>query len=126
MHQNKGRSLAQCLHDRTSYAKNPAKTENGELISSYECAPQSIDAEFLYSKRQYSVITGREYKNDVIAYQIRQSFKPGEVTPDEANKIGYELAMRFLKGKHAFIVCTHVDKCHPHNVRPERAIRKAV
>lgn len=115
MHKNAGKSLAQCLHDRTDYAKNPAKTENGELISSYECAPESIDAEFLYSKRQYSVITGREYKNDVIAYQIRQSFKPGEVTPDEANKIGYELAMRFLKGKHAFIVCTHVDKRHIHN-----------
>ncbi len=24
----------------------------------------------------------------MIAYQIRQSFKPGEVTPDEANRVG--------------------------------------
>ncbi len=51
----------------------------------------------------------------MIAYQIRQSFKPGEVDPEEANKIGYEIAMRFTKGKHAFIVATHVDKSHIHN-----------
>ena len=51
----------------------------------------------------------------MIAYQIRQSFKPGEITPEETNRVGYELAMRFLKGKHAFIVATHVDKKHIHN-----------
>ena len=33
----------------------------------------------------------------IIAYQIRQSFKPGEVTPEEANRIGYETAMRWTK-----------------------------
>ena len=67
------------------------------------------------SKRQYRQITGREQESDIIAYQIRQSFKPGEVTPEQANEIGYELAMRFLKGKHAFLVCTHVDKKHIHS-----------
>ena len=51
----------------------------------------------------------------MIAYQIRQSFKPGEITPEEANKVGYETAMRFTKGKHAFIVATHVDRVHIHN-----------
>ncbi len=51
----------------------------------------------------------------MLAYQIRQSFKPGEVTPEEANKIGYELAMRFTKDKHASIVATHIDKAHIHN-----------
>ena len=63
---------------------------------------------------------------DVIAYQIRQSFKPGEVTPEEANRIGYELAKRFLKERHAFFVATHCDTAHIHNVRPDRAMRKAV
>ena len=42
-------------------------------------------------------------------------FKPGEVTPEEANRIGYELGMRFTKGKHAFIVATHTDRAHIHN-----------
>ena len=51
----------------------------------------------------------------MIAYQIRQSFKPGEITPEEANEVGYETGMRFTKGKHAFIVATHVDREHIHN-----------
>ena len=67
------------------------------------------------SKRQYEQFTGRSQKNNVIAYQIRQSFKPGEITPEEANKVGYELAMRFTTGKHAFIVATHPDRQHIHN-----------
>ena len=46
----------------------------------------------------------RQQKSDVIAYQIRQSFKPGEITAEEANKVGYELAMRFTKGKYALDV----------------------
>ena len=51
----------------------------------------------------------------MLVYQVRQSFKPGEVTPEEANQIGYDFASRFLKGKHAFFVCTHTDKAHIHN-----------
>ena len=115
MHQNKGKSIADCLADRTDYAKNPSKTNDGEFISSYECDPKTIQGEFLLSKRQYSDITGRQQENDVIAYQIRQSFKPGEISPDLANKIGYELGMSFTKGNHAFIVATHIDKAHIHN-----------
>lgn len=115
MHLNRGKTLAQCLHDRTAYAMNPGKTNDHELISAYECDPQSVENEFLLAKREYKVLTGRKQKNDVIAYQIRQSFKPGEVTPEEANQIGYELASRFLKGKYPYIVCTHTDKAHIHN-----------
>jgi hypothetical protein len=115
MHQNKGKSIADCLADRTDYAKNPDKTNKGEYISSYECDPKTVQGEFLLSKRIYNDITGREQASDVIAYQIRQSFKPGEISPELANKIGYELGMRFTKGKYAFIVATHVDKAHIHN-----------
>ena len=115
LHVNKGKTVAQCLADRTDYSENAAKTNNGEFISSYECEAKTADEEFLLSKRQYQHITGRQQKNNIIAYQIRQSFKPGEVTPEEANQVGYETAMRFTKGKHAFIVATHIDKAHIHN-----------
>ena len=115
MHQNKGRSVAQCLKDRTDYAKNGEKTENGELISSYACDKETVDEEFLLAKQEYLRITGRRPQGDIIAYQIRQSFKPGEITPQEANDIGYETAMRFTKGSHAFIVATHTDRAHIHN-----------
>ena len=115
LHINKGKTIAQCLADRTDYSQNAEKTNGGEYISSYECDPETADQEFLLSKRQYLQMTGRTQEHDVIAYQIRQSFKPGEITPEEANEIGYELAMRFTKGKHAFLVATHIDKAHIHN-----------
>lgn len=115
LHVNKGKSVAQCLADRTDYSQNAEKTNDGEFISSYECDPKTADEEFLLSKRQYQHITGREHRNNVIAYQIRQSFKPGEITPEEANRIGYETAMRWTKGNHAFFVATHIDKAHIHN-----------
>ena len=115
MHIKKGKTLAQCLGERIDYGTNPEKTDGGELVSSYECAPESAAAEFLLSKNRYRTINGRLHDNDVIAYQVRQSFKPGEISPEEANRIGYEFAMRFTKGQHAFIVCTHTDKKHIHN-----------
>ncbi len=115
MHVNKGKSIGKCLKDRTEYAKNDEKTENGEYISSYACQPETVDKEFLFSKSEYARITGRQQKNDVIAYQLRQSFKPGEISPQEANQIGYETAMSLTKGKHAFIVATHTDRAHIHN-----------
>ena len=115
LHKNKGKSVAACLKSRTDYAQNPDKTQQGELVSSYECSPLTVDEEFMLSKRQYELATGRRQKSDVIAYQIRQSFKPGEITAEEANKVGYELAMRFTKGKYAFIIATHTDREHIHN-----------
>ena len=115
LHKNKGKSVAACLKSRIDYVQNPDKTEQGELVSSYECSPLTVDEEFMLSKRQYELVTGRRQKSDVIAYQIRQSFKPGEITAEEANKVGYELAMRFTKGKYAFIVATHTDREHIHN-----------
>ena len=115
LHINKGKTVAQCLADRTDYSQNAAKTDDGKYISSYECDPKTADEEFLLTKRQYQHITGRQQKNDVIAYQIRQSFKPGEITPEEANRVGYETALRWTKGKHAFIVATHIDRSHIHN-----------
>jgi hypothetical protein len=115
IHINKGKTIAQTITDRTDYAENPLKTRHGELVTGYECDPRTVDTEFLMAKKEYFRITGREQKNDVLAYHIRQSFKPGEITPEEANRLGHELALRFTKGNHALIVATHVDKAHIHN-----------
>ena len=105
------------MKERFDYGQNPDKTEGGELISSYGCDHMTVDAEFLLSKAKYKAVTGREQRRDadVLCYQIRQSFKPGEITLEEANRIGYETAMRWTKGKYAFFVATHTDKAHIHN-----------
>ena len=111
------------MEDRFAYGLNPKKIG---AVSAYLCDPSSAPAEFLLTKSQYQAETGRAVERGALFFQIRQSFPPGEVTPEEANKIGYETAMRWTKGKYQFFVCTHIDKGHPHNVRPDRAMRKAV
>ena len=87
------------------------------MISAYECDYMTADAEFLLAKAKYKAATGREQRqeSDILCYQIRQSFRPGEITPEEANKVGYETAMRWTKGKYAFFVATHTDRQHIHN-----------
>ena len=115
MHQNKGKTLSRSLHDRTEYAKNGEKTRGGELVSAYACDPETVDEEFILSKQEYLRITGRQPRGDIIAWQIRQSFRPGEITAEEANQVGYETALRFTKGEHAFIAATHTDREHIHN-----------
>ncbi len=115
LHQNKGKSVGGSIKDRLDYAQNPDKTKEGEYVTSYECNPATAWAEFVLSRNAYRQKYSREYKGDIIAYQIRQSFKPGEISPEVANRVGYETAMRFTKGKHAFTVSTHIDKAHIHN-----------
>ena len=116
-HISKGETIARSLKGRFDYGQNPDKTQGGELISAYECDHLTADAEFLLAKAKYKAITGREQKRDadVLCYQIRQSFKPGEITPEEANRVGYETALRWTKGNHAFFVATHTDRQHVHN-----------
>lgn len=115
-HAGEGETIAEAIRDCLDYGKDPEKTESGKYISAYECDPATVADEFLLAKASYAAMTGREQKkeNNVLCYQIRQSFYPGEITPKEANRIGYELAMRWTKGRHAFIVTTHTDKQHIH------------
>ncbi len=115
MHIIKGQSGAYTVHERLDYAMNPAKTRGGELVMAHGCDKATAAAEMLLTKRSYAALTGKVVtKKDVLLYQIRQSFKPGEVTPEQAQEIGHELAMRFTKGRHQFIVATHIDHEHIH------------
>ena len=83
LHAGKGRTEGTAIRDILDYSKNPDKTEKGELITSYACDHRTADAEFLLAKREYLERTGRyRGKDDVIAYHMRQSFLPGEITPE--------------------------------------------
>ena len=46
LHLNKGKTINQCLADRTDYAKNPMKTDQGNLVSSFACDPDFVASEF--------------------------------------------------------------------------------
>ena len=111
LHAGKGRTVATALGISVNYVENPEKTDAGEWVTAYECDPLTVDAEFMFSKRQYAAITGRDQgARDVIGYHLRISFKPGETDAATANRIGYDLAKKLTKGSHAFVCCTHTDK----------------
>ncbi|MFR6219139.1 MAG: relaxase/mobilization nuclease domain-containing protein [Enterocloster bolteae] len=48
-----------------------------------------------------------------MSYLLIQSFRPGEITLEEANRLGYQLALNYRR-QHQFIVATHIDKHHIH------------
>ena len=116
-HASEGRSIAAVLAERINYSKNPEKTDGGLLVTGYQCSPETAWQEFAVSKQIYTATTGRRRApdKDVISYLIIQSFEPGTITSEEANKLGYKLALEFTGGQHQFIVATHIDKKHIHN-----------
>jgi len=115
IHINKGKTARQCIGERLDYIMNPKKTDGGILISAYACSPETAADEFMLFRQEYQQNTGRTQDNEVIAYHVRQAFKPEEITPEDANEIGKELASRMTDDQFSYVVATHIDKHHIHN-----------
>lgn len=83
------------------------------MVSCYECDPDTCNDQFLMKKQVYEQVKNRQEPNNdrnVLAYQIRQSFAPEDnIPPEEANRLGMELARRFFGDNHQLVVCTHID-----------------
>lgn len=97
--------LQKVLH----YAADPYKTEYLHFVSGVNCSPEIALQEMNAVKAQYGKRGGR------IAYHGYQSFKPGEVTANEAHEIGMELARRLWGDRFQVLVATHTDHRHIHN-----------
>ena len=107
-----------------AYILNPEKTDEKLLVSSYGCASETAAREFEWTRK----IAEQKGMNPVriIARHVIQSFEIGEVTPELAHEIGKQFADEILGGKYEYVLTTHIDKDHVHNVRPDRAMRNAV
>ena len=102
------------LRQRIRYIVNPAKTQEGKLVSGVNLLAGPNDAagmcqDMMRTKQRFGKTDGR------LAYHMEQSFKPGEVTPEIAHKIGVEFARRLYGDDFEVVVSTHVDKAHIHN-----------
>ncbi len=112
------------------YASNPEKTEFSDLRQAlhYAADPEKVSGEermFFVTGincdagRAYEQMTavkkrfGKEDGN--VAYHAYQSFKPGEVTPEECHAIGLELARELWGSDYQVLVATHLDRNHLHN-----------
>ena len=116
VHPCKESGAAQTVKNTIDYAKNPAKTNGGNLVTGFGCEPDVATEDFLLSRDEYQLTTGREQgENEILVYHVRQSFLPGEADIETVHRLGYELAMELTGGDFSFIVCTHTDKPHLHN-----------
>lgn len=85
------------------YILNPEKTDGKLLASSFGCGLETADIEFAWT-REAAGDRGTHLGRHLI-----QSFAVGETTPEEAHKIGMELAGAVLGGKYEFVLTTHVE-----------------
>lgn len=92
-----------------AYILNPDKTEDLLHASSFACSLKTAAIEFAMTKKRLN----SDCQN--LAYHFIQSFKPDEVTAEQAHRIGIQTADEFLKGKYEYVIATHVDKSHVHN-----------
>ena len=74
------------------YATNEEKTEKSAYVTGINCSVQNSFNEFMTVKEQFGKTGG------ILAYHGYMSFAEGEVTPDEAHKIGVEFAEKNFPG----------------------------
>lgn len=86
-----------------NYAEKRAEEKSG-----LNCDVDYAKSAFKYIRNLYGKDTG------IQAHTIIQSFKPGEVTPEQCNQLGLELAER-IAPNHQVVIYTHNDKQHVHN-----------
>ena len=92
-----------------AYICNTDKTEEQLLVDTFGCGVETARHDFEYALSR----TKHSDKNQ--AFHLIQSFAKGEISHEEAHRIGIELADRLLERKYSYIVATHTDKGHPHN-----------
>ena len=92
-----------------AYITNPEKTDEKILVSSFACSEQTAFLEFEKTRNKH------HYSGKNLAYHCIQSFKPDEVTPEQAHRIGIHTADELLKGKYEYVISTHIDRGHIHN-----------
>jgi hypothetical protein len=97
------------LKQRIEYIQNPAKSDGNMLVSTFGCAYETADFEF------ESTLSRALEKGNNLAHHLIQSFEPGESTPEQAHEIGKRLADEITKGRHEYVLTTHIDKGHIHN-----------
>ena len=97
------------LEDVLDYVSNGEKTNQKYYVTGINCDPDSATESFRKTKIAFGKSDG------VLAFHAIQSFKPGEVNAALTHQIGVELAAKMWGDKFEVVVCTHLDKDHPHN-----------
>lgn len=97
------------LHNTVEYIKADFKTEKQFYVTGINCSEDNALEEMKATKKKF----GKE--RGILAYHAFQSFAEGEVTPEQAHKIGIQLAEELWEDRFEVIVSTHLNTKHIHN-----------
>lgn len=99
----------QAMGDVMKYAINGDKTEQQFFVTGVNCDPTTARDEMMIAKAQWN------NKSEIVCYHGFQSFKHGEVTPEQAHEVGVKLAEKMWGGRFQVIVATHLNTECLHN-----------
>jgi len=99
---------AEHLKAAISYIQNGDKTEEGVLVGSINCLPETAFEQMLDTKKLFGKTGKRE------GYHIIISLVPGEGTAEVAFDIIRRFAEEFLKDEYEAVYSVHTDKGHIH------------
>ena len=101
------------LDNSLRYVMNAEKTVDGAtgavLIGGINCLPETAYRDMMQTKRRWDKVN-----RPIQGYHLIHSFAPGEVTPEQAQVIGMELARRLVGDRFEAVVSTHTDHAHVH------------
>lgn len=111
--------IRQRLDTRVAYVQNTQKTAcsgfhslygiKDTLTSAFNCSCEVAYTQMLETKRHFK-------KTDKVqGFHFIQSFKPGEVTPEQAHQLGCEFIERCFANDYEVVIGTHTDRAHIHN-----------
>jgi hypothetical protein len=99
----------QAMGDVMKYATNGDKTEQQFFVTGVNCDPSTARDEMMIAKQQF------QDESEIVCYHGFQSFKHGEVTPEQAHEVGVKLAERMWGDRFQVIVATHLNTDCLHN-----------
>lgn len=94
----------EALEDVIAYAGREAATNRRQLVTGVNCTAGTARSEMIAVKKRFRKEDG------TIAYHGYQSFRKGEVTPEQAHRIGIRLAEELWGDRYQVLVATHVDR----------------
>ena len=102
--------LINALHYAANDEKTNLENEKKLLVEGINCDPDIAARQMIDTKEIYGKTDG------VVAYHAYISFKPGEVSPEEAQQVAMEVANRMWGKDYEMIVATHLNAncvhCH--------------
>ena len=101
--------LDEDLYNALCYAENDDKTDQKMYVTAINCPTKRAYQSMVATKKRYGKLGGN------VAYHGFQSFKTGEVTPEQAHQIGLETARRMWGNEYEIVVTTHLNTDNLHN-----------